>query len=106
MVRKIQILGTGHTSADKIAQRVDAAAKQLGIECEIERVTDVRRIMCFGPRLTPAVYIDGDIRTAGKAPTVQDLMVMLETPTHHRATSLSGRSHAGLEIAERTKSTP
>jgi len=104
MIRKIQILGTRVTITNEIAQRVDLAAKQLGIECEIEQVTDIRRIMCFGPRLTPAVYIDGDIRAAGETPTAQEFVEMLDTPTHHRVASVSEKAHIRPEATARAKS--
>lgn len=105
MKRKIQILGTGRSHTKEMAQRVEKAAKQLGIDYDIEHVTDVRRIMCFAPRLTPALCIDGDIRATGEAPTVKELMGMLNAPVHHRAPSTPARFRNDSGLSERVKPT-
>ena len=47
-MKKIQVLGTGCPKCKKLAEVAEAAAKDLGIECEIEKVTDINRIMEFG----------------------------------------------------------
>ncbi len=102
MIRKIQILGTNNSNAREIAHRVEIAAEQLGLEYDIEHVTDIRRIMCFGPRLTPALCIDGDIRTAGETPTVKELVGILDAPIQHRVLSAPSKVKAEAE-AESTK---
>jgi Thioredoxin domain len=105
MIRRIQILGTKCSNTKEIAHRVEVAAEQLGLEYDIEHVTDVRRIMCFGPRLTPALCIDGDIRSAGETPTVKELVGILDAPTQHRALSTPVKSKVESETAGSAKST-
>jgi len=63
---KIQILGTGCPKCQKLAQNAEAAAKELGIDYEIEKVTDVNDIMKFGVMMTPALAVDDEVKSAGK----------------------------------------
>ncbi len=102
MIRRIQILGTKNSNAKEIAHRVEIAAEQLGLEYDIEHVTDVQRILCFGPRLTPALCVDGDIRTAGETPTVKELVGILDAPIQHRVLSTPNRVKAEAEGAKST----
>ncbi len=46
-MKKIQILGMGCPKCKKLAENAEAAAKELGIEFEIEKVTDINEIMKF-----------------------------------------------------------
>jgi thiol-disulfide isomerase/thioredoxin len=47
-MKKIQILGTGCPKCKKLAENAEAAAKALGCEYEIEKVTDINEIRCDG----------------------------------------------------------
>ncbi len=72
-MKKIQILGTGCPKCKKLTENAEAAAKELGIECEIEKVTDINEIMKFGVMITPALAVDGDVKSAGKVLSVDDI---------------------------------
>jgi small redox-active disulfide protein 2 len=76
-MKKIQILGTGCPKCKKLAENAEAAAKQLGVEYEIEKVTDINDIMKFGVMITPALVVDGKVKVAGKVPSVEQLKEML-----------------------------
>ncbi|MEE9369857.1 MAG: thioredoxin family protein [Sedimentisphaerales bacterium] len=76
-MKKIQILGTGCPKCKKLAENTETAAKELGIEYQIEKVTDISEIMKFGVMLTPALAIDGQVKVSGKVPTVQNIKEML-----------------------------
>lgn len=76
-MKKIQILGTGCPKCKKLAETAEAAAKALGIEYEIVKVTDIAEIMKFGVMMTPALAVDGVVKVAGKVPEVADLKKML-----------------------------
>jgi small redox-active disulfide protein 2 len=75
---KIEILGTGCPKCKKLAENAEIAAKALGIEYEIEKVTDINEIMKFGVMITPALVIDGKVKIAGKVPSVEQLKEMLK----------------------------
>jgi small redox-active disulfide protein 2 len=76
-MKKIQILGTGCAKCQKLAAVVDEAAKALGLTYEIEKVTEIDRIMGFGVMFTPALVVDGVVKVAGKVPAIEDLKKLL-----------------------------
>jgi small redox-active disulfide protein 2 len=76
-MKKIQILGTGCPKCAKLAENAHAAAEALGIEYEIEKVTDINEIMKFGVMMTPALAVDGEVKVVGKAPSVEELKKLI-----------------------------
>lgn len=76
-MKKIQILGTGCPKCKKLAENAEAAAKELGIEYEIEKVTDINEIMKFGVMMTPGLAVDGEVKAVGKVAEVSDIKEML-----------------------------
>jgi small redox-active disulfide protein 2 len=74
---KIQILGTGCPKCKKLAETAEAAAKELGIECELEKVTEINEIMKFGVMMTPGLAVDGQVKVVGKVPSVDEVKKML-----------------------------
>jgi small redox-active disulfide protein 2 len=77
-MKKIQILGTGCPKCKKLAEFAEQIAKELGIEYEIEKVTKINDIMKFGVMVTPALVIDGEVKTAGKVPSIEEMKNMLK----------------------------
>jgi small redox-active disulfide protein 2 len=73
----IQILGTGCPKCKKLAENAEAAAQMLGLQCDIKKVTDLNEIMKFGVMMTPALVIDGQVKTVGKVPSPQEIEKML-----------------------------
>ena len=63
---KIQILGTGCAKCEKLANNAKQAAENLGLDFEMEKVTDLNKIMSFGVLTTPGLVIDGKVLVAGK----------------------------------------
>lgn len=76
-MKKIQILGTGCPKCKKLAENAEAAAKQLGIEYELEKVTDINKITQMGVMITPALAIDGEVKISGKVVSPEDIKEML-----------------------------
>lgn len=76
-IKKLQILGPGCVKCRKLAENTEAAAKGLGIEYEIEKVTNIRKIMEFGVIITPALAVDGQVKVVGKVPSAEDLKKIL-----------------------------
>ena len=74
---KIQILGTGCPKCKKLAENAEAAATALGVEYEIEKVTDITEIMKSGVMMTPALVVDGAVKSAGKALSADDIKKLL-----------------------------
>jgi len=76
-MKKIQILGTGCPKCNQMADNADTAAKELGLDYELTKVTDVNEIMTFGVMLTPALVIDDRVRAMGNVPGVAEIKTML-----------------------------
>jgi len=76
-MKKLQILGTGCPKCRKLAENTEAAANEMGIEYELEKVTDINEIMKFGVMMTPALAVDGRIKVAGKVPEPDAIKDML-----------------------------
>ena len=76
---RIQILGTGCPKCTALAERVGkvVAELKLGLDGDIEKVTDIKDIMTYGPVVTPALAIDGEVKVSGKLPSVVELMEIL-----------------------------
>jgi len=75
---KIQILGTGCPKCKKTYENVEQAVKELGACVDVEKVEDLRSIMSFGVMVTPAIAIDGEVKVAGKIPSVEEIKEMIE----------------------------
>ncbi|MBN2374649.1 TM0996/MTH895 family glutaredoxin-like protein [bacterium] len=76
-MRNIQILGVGCPKCKKLEENALAAAKEMNIEYEITKVTQVSEIMKYGVMVTPALVIDGDVKVAGKVPSVEEVKKIL-----------------------------
>jgi len=76
-MKKIQILGTGCPKCKKLAENAEAAVKELEIEHEIEKVTDINEMMKFGVMITPALVVDGEVKVVGKVPSPDEIKQML-----------------------------
>ena len=76
-MKKLQILGTGCPKCKMLAELTETTAKDLGIEYDIEKVTDISEIMKFGVMMTPALAIDGQVKVVGKVPSSDEIKKML-----------------------------
>ncbi|HOS99662.1 MAG TPA: thioredoxin family protein, partial [Acidobacteriota bacterium] len=56
-MKKIQILGTGCPKCKQLAENAEAAAKALGLEYELVKVTEINEIMKFGVMMTPGLAV-------------------------------------------------
>ncbi|MBN2310384.1 MAG: TM0996/MTH895 family glutaredoxin-like protein [Candidatus Hydrogenedentes bacterium] len=77
-MKKLQILGMGCPKCQRLAEAAEAAAKELGIEYEIEKVKELDKILEFGVMATPALVVDGEVKVSGKVPTVDEAKGMIE----------------------------
>ena len=76
-MKKIQILGTGCPKCTKLAEQADAAARELGLEYELVKVTDINDIVGFGVMTTPALAVDGTVKMMGKVPSVEEIKKLI-----------------------------
>ena len=76
-MKKLQILGTGCAKCTKLAEAAEHAAQSLGLIYEIEKVTEIQRIMTFGVMMTPALVVDGVVKVSGRLPSSDEIRKML-----------------------------
>ncbi len=76
-MKKLQILGPGCPKCKKLAEVTEAAAKDMGIEYELQKVTGISEIMKFGVMMTPALAVDGQVKAVGKVPSQDEIKKML-----------------------------
>ncbi len=74
---RIQILGTGCSRCRDLAANAQKAVQELGIEAEIEKVTEIKDILEFHILMTPGLVIDGQVKSAGRIPSVEEIRQML-----------------------------
>ncbi len=76
-MKKLQILGTGCPKCQKLTDHAEKAAQSLGIEYEMEKVTEIDQIMSYGVMMTPALVVDGAVKVVGKVPSVEQLKAVI-----------------------------
>lgn len=74
---RIQVLGSGCAKCKVLYEHADQAARELGLEYEIEKVTDISTIMGYGVMTTPALVVDGEIKLTGQVPSAEQLKEVL-----------------------------
>lgn len=74
---KIQILGTGCAKCKQLTENAETAAREMGLDYELEKVTDLAEIVKFGVMMTPALAVDGKVKLAGKVATPAEIRALL-----------------------------
>ena len=74
---KIQILGTGCAKCQHLYENAEAAAKALGLAYEMVKIKEIKEIMAFEVMMTPTLAVDGQVKVAGRVPSVDDLKKVL-----------------------------
>jgi small redox-active disulfide protein 2 len=75
---KIKILGTGCAKCELLAEQTEQAVRELELDAEIEKVTEINDILEFGVMMTPALVVDGSVKVVGKVPGLVELKEMLK----------------------------
>jgi small redox-active disulfide protein 2 len=73
----IQVLGPGCQKCQALYERTKQAAQEIGLECEIEKVSDIQAILGFGVMSTPALVVDGAVKVTGRVPTVAQIKELI-----------------------------
>lgn len=76
-MKKLQILGTGCATCEKLASMTESAATALNLEFDLEKVTAIKDIMKFDILSTPALVVDGEVKVSGRLPSEAELKEML-----------------------------
>jgi len=70
---KLTIYGSGCAKCNLLTQHAESAAQEQGIEYELEKVTDMNRIIDAGVMRTPALAVNGKIVVSGSVPSANEL---------------------------------
>jgi len=72
-----QVMGPGCAKCNQLAENVESAAKEVGVDYEIVKIADFNEMIKFGVMMTPALAIDGNVKCVGKVPSVDEIKAML-----------------------------
>jgi len=75
---EIKVLGPGCARCQQTEKIVREAVAEAGVEAQIEKITDVMKIACYGVFGTPAVVVAGEVKSVGKIPSVEEVKAWLE----------------------------
>ena len=70
---EIKILGPGCARCEKTAKLVQEVVTETGADARVEKVTDMMQIAAYGVVSTPAVLVDGDLKSTGKIPKKDEI---------------------------------
>ena len=71
---KIEVLGTGCARCNTTEEIVKQAVLDSGIEAQVVKVKDIREIAKYGVMVTPAVVVDGELKSVGKIPDLEEVL--------------------------------
>jgi small redox-active disulfide protein 2 len=74
---QLLVLGPGCTKCKKLAEAADQAARELGIEYQLEKVSDLNQILALRVMMTPALVVDGTVKVTGRVPSIEELKQIL-----------------------------
>ena len=70
---EIKVLGPGCAKCQETEKLVKETVAETGVEADVEKVTDIMKIAGYGVVVTPAVMVDGEIKSVGKIPSKEDI---------------------------------
>jgi len=73
MKTKIQVLGMGCPKCNKLYAAAEAAAKELGLDYEMEKISDINKITDMGVMMTPALAVNGVVKFSARIPASDEL---------------------------------
>jgi small redox-active disulfide protein 2 len=76
-MKQIKVLGPGCYKCQKLLANAQAAVDQLGLKCEVEKITDISEIMKHGVMMTPGLVVDGEVKSSGKVLGVEAIKQVL-----------------------------
>lgn len=74
----IKVLGPGCAKCQKTERIVKEAVSESGVSANVEKITDLRKIAEYGVFGTPAVVVDGDVKSVGKVPSKEDVQKWIQ----------------------------
>ena len=76
---KIKVLGPGCPKCQQTEKVVKEAVSETGVAADVEKVTDVMKIAGYGVFGTPAVVVDGEVKSVGKIPKKEEIKAWISS---------------------------
>ncbi|SKC83336.1 thioredoxin family protein [Maledivibacter halophilus] len=73
----IKILGSGCKKCNKLYELVEESVKEIGVNADIEKITDFKDIVSYGVMKTPGLVIDGVVKASGRIPSKDEIKKLL-----------------------------
>jgi small redox-active disulfide protein 2 len=73
----IQVLGTGCAKCKTLHETVKKAVQETGVDALVEKIEDIQTIMAFDILMTPGLVINGEVKTAGRLPGLQEVKELI-----------------------------
>lgn len=77
-MKEIKVLGPGCPKCEQLKKNVEQAVAESGVECDVEKITDMLRMSEYGIMLTPALVVDGEVKSVGKVLSPSDIIPFLK----------------------------
>jgi len=71
---EVKVLGTGCPKCKKLYEEVQKAIAAAGVNANVEKVEDIRKIMEYDVMMTPALVIAGEVKASGRVPQVSEMV--------------------------------
>lgn len=84
---KIEVLGPGCSNCQRLEALAREAVVNLGLEAEVEKVTDVKEIMARGVMSTPGLVVNGKVVSKGRVPSTPEVMSLIANVLAEEASS-------------------
>ncbi len=75
----VQILGPGCARCEALSKNASEAVRQLGLDAQVEKITDLNTILGFGVMMTPALAVNGEVKLQGKVASVAEIKELLSS---------------------------
>ena len=73
----VQVLGPGCAKCTKLMENAKTAVGELGIDAQVEKISDINVITGFGVMMTPALAVDGEVKIVGEVPSAEEIKKLL-----------------------------
>ena len=73
----LKVLGPGCPRCEKLATLTREAADELGVEYQLEKITDITKFIDYGLMMTPGLVVDGELKVHGKVPSVDEIKALI-----------------------------
>ena len=75
---KVEVLGPGCAKCQTLAENAKAAIEKLGLDCELVKVSEIDEIVKRGVMMTPALIVDGVVKSVGRVVSADQIASFLE----------------------------